>query len=133
MKIIQPAHTLLSTSLLNLICGPISHQPVMWLKLLHHLMAVVNERKARAFAATILCPETEAGDLVFVGFVELGELLAEFVFGDIGAIRVENVSNMANHGVSGLSVCGDLRYLETAWDRTLRTRPSVYGRGGRYG
>ena len=34
----------------------------MRLELLHHLVTVVDQREARALAATILCPETEAGD-----------------------------------------------------------------------
>ena len=64
----------------------------MRLKLLHHLMAVVYQSEPGGFASTVLCAEPEAGDLVFVGFVELGELLAEFVFGDVGAVGVEDVT-----------------------------------------
>ena len=55
-------------------------------------MAVVYQGEPRRFSATVLRAETEAGDLVFVGFVELGELLAEFVFGDVGAVGVEDVA-----------------------------------------
>ncbi len=64
----------------------------MRLKLLHHLMAVVYQSEPGRFASTVLCAEAEAGYLVFVGFVELGELLAEFVFGDVGTVRVEDVA-----------------------------------------
>ena len=64
----------------------------MRLKLLHHLMAVVDQGEAGRFSSSVLCPETEAGDLVFVGFVELGEFLAEFVFGDIGSVGVEDIA-----------------------------------------
>ncbi len=67
----------------------------MRLKLLHHLMAVIDERETGALAASVLGSEAEGGDLVFVGFVELGELLAEFVFGDVGAVGVEDISGMA--------------------------------------
>ena len=55
-------------------------------------MAVVYQGETRRFPAPVLRAETEAGDLVFVGFVELGELLAEFVFGDVGAVGVEDVA-----------------------------------------
>ena len=55
-------------------------------------MAVVYQSKPGRFASTVLRAKPEAGDLVFVGFVELGELLAEFVFGDVGAVGVEDVT-----------------------------------------
>lgn len=55
-------------------------------------MAVVDECEPRALAPTVLGSETEAGDLVFVGFVEFGELGAEFVFRDVGAVWVEDVT-----------------------------------------
>ena len=64
----------------------------MRLELLHHLMAFVDEREPCALASSVLCSEPEAGYLVFVCFVELRELLAEFVFGDVGAVGVEDVS-----------------------------------------
>ena len=67
----------------------------MRLKFLHHLMAIIDERETGAFAASVLGSEAEGRDLVFVGFVELGELLAEFVFGDVGAVGVEDISGMA--------------------------------------
>ena len=55
-------------------------------------MAVVYQSEPSRFASTVLGAETEAGHLVFVGFVELGEFLAEFVFGDVGAIGMEDVT-----------------------------------------
>ena len=64
----------------------------MRLKFLHRLMAIVDQGEPRRFSSSVLCPETEAGDLVFVGFVELGEFLAEFVFGDIGSVGVEDIA-----------------------------------------
>jgi len=87
--------TLLPARLLNLRRLPISHQPVMRLKLLHHLVRVVDQREAGALATAILCSEAEDGDLIFVGFVELGEFGAEFVFGDVGAIGVEDVTEQS--------------------------------------
>ena len=84
--------TLLPTRLLYLLRRPISHQPIMRLKFLHRLMGVVYQCKARRLATTVLCAETEAGDLVFVGFVEFGELGAEFIFGDVGFAGVEDIT-----------------------------------------
>lgn len=64
----------------------------MRLKLLHRLIRIVDECEPSTFATSILCPETEDGDLVFAGFVEFGEFGAEFVFGDVGAVWVEDVT-----------------------------------------
>lgn len=84
--------TLLSASLLDPCSRPIPHQPIMRLELLHHLMAVVYQSEAGRFASSELCAETEAGYLVFVGLVKLGELLTEFVFGDVGAVGMEDIT-----------------------------------------
>ena len=64
----------------------------MRLELLHRLARVVDEREARTLAAAVLCPEAEARDLVLGGLVERGELVAEFVFGDVRAAGVEDVA-----------------------------------------
>ena len=64
----------------------------MWLKFLHHLMAVVYQSEPGRFTSAVLCAKPEARHLVLVGFVELGELLAEFVFGDVGTVGVEDVT-----------------------------------------
>ena len=64
----------------------------MRLELLHRLVRIVDQCEPSRFATSVLSSETEAGDLVFVGFVELGELLAELVFGNIGAVGVEDVA-----------------------------------------
>ena len=66
--------TLLSARLLNLRSSPIPHQPIMRLKLLHDLMAIVDEGETGALAPSVLGSEAEAGHLVFIGFVELGKL-----------------------------------------------------------
>lgn len=84
--------TLLSTRLLNLRRRSISHQPIPGLKLLHDLMAVVDQCEPRALSTTILRPEPKARDLVFVSFVELRKLLAQFVFSHVGAVWVEDVT-----------------------------------------
>ena len=64
----------------------------MRLKLLHRLITVVDQGKPGRLSSSVLCPETEAGDLVFVRFVELGKFLAEFVFGDVGSVGVEDIA-----------------------------------------
>ena len=84
--------TLLSARLLNLLRGTNPHQSVVGFKLLHRLVRVVDQGESGALAAAVLCPESEDVDLVFVGFVEFGEFAAEFVFGDVGAVGVEDVT-----------------------------------------
>jgi hypothetical protein len=61
------------------------------LELLQGLLGVVDESEASALTATVLCAETEDGDLVLVGLVQIGQLLAELVLGDVGAVGVEDV------------------------------------------
>lgn len=65
-------HTLLSASLLNLLCGTHPDQSVMWLELLHRLVRIIDEGETCALASTVVCPESENADLVFVCFVQLG-------------------------------------------------------------
>jgi len=64
----------------------------MRLELLQHLMTIVDECEPCALASTVLGAKAEARDLIFVGFVEFGELGAEFVFRDVGAVGVEDVT-----------------------------------------
>jgi len=86
--------TLLPARLLDLVGHSVSHEPVVWLKALHRLSAVVYECKASALAATVLGSETEDGNHVLLGLVEFGELAAELVLGDIWAVGVEDVTIM---------------------------------------
>ena len=51
--------TLLSGRLLDLVCHAVSHEPVVWLKLLQCLVGIVDECESGALATTVLCPETE--------------------------------------------------------------------------
>jgi len=62
------------------------------LELLHRGLRVVDERETGALATTELGAETEDGDGLLVALVELGELGAEVFLGDIGALRVEDVT-----------------------------------------
>ena len=59
---------------------------------LQGLGGVVDEGEAGALATTELRTETEDGDLVLGGAVEAGELLAEFVLGDVGTVGVEDIT-----------------------------------------
>lgn len=83
--------TLLATGLLNLVGSTDANQTVVRLELLQGLLGVVDQGEAGALATTILCAEAEYGDLVLVGLVQVGQLLAELVLGDIGAVGVEDV------------------------------------------
>ncbi len=64
----------------------------MRFELLHNLMRIVDEREPSALASAVLCLEAEAGDLIFVGFVEFCELLAELILGNVGAVGVEDIA-----------------------------------------
>jgi hypothetical protein len=86
--------TLLPGSLLDLGSHAVPYQPVVGLELLHRLGGVVDESKAGALAATVVCPETEDGDIILLGLVELGKLATEFVLGDVGAVGVEDIAGV---------------------------------------
>ena len=102
VSIIQPTYyistshqnilTLLPTRPLPLRRLSVAHESELRLKLLHRLRGVVDEREAGALAASILCPEAEAGDLVFGGFVEFAEFLAQLVFAHVRAAGVEDIT-----------------------------------------
>ncbi len=64
----------------------------MRLKLLHRLGRIIDEGEAGGFATTKLGSETEDADLVFGGLVETGELVAELFLGDVGPVRVEDIT-----------------------------------------
>lgn len=84
--------TLLPARLLDLGGQADADQPVVGLELLHRLGRVVDEGKAGGLAATELGPETEDADLILLGLVHAGELVAELLLGDVGAVRVEDVT-----------------------------------------
>jgi hypothetical protein len=92
---VMVAHTLLAGSLLDLGGGTDANETVVGLELLEGLGGVVDEGKAGALTATVLCAETEDGDLVLVGLVQVGQLLTELVLGDVGAVGVEDVPRFA--------------------------------------
>lgn len=88
--------TLLSRGTLGLGGEANPHQSVLGLELLHGLGGVVDEGEAGGLAATVLGSETEDGDLVLLGLVEAAELLAELILGDVGAVGVEDVTEIAS-------------------------------------
>lgn len=77
----------------------------MRLELLERLNAVVHQREARALAAAVLRPEAEDADLVLGRLVHFRQLGAELVLGDVGAVRVEDVT------VSGGGKKGVVRWV----------------------
>lgn len=115
--------TLLPAGLLDLARHAVSHQPVVGLELLHRLGGVVEESKAGALATTEVCPETEDGDILLLGLVQLSELAAELVLGDVGAVGVEDVA-----GVGCQKQCPFLRDLYPLYPAL--TRPFGDDRGG---
>jgi len=87
--------TLLPAGLLDLGGQAVSDEPVAGLELLHRLGAVVDESEAGALAATEVCLEAEDGDIILLALVELSELGAQLVLGDVCAVGVENIAIMA--------------------------------------
>lgn len=85
------SRTLLTGGLLNLVGGTDADQTVVRLELLQGLLGVVDQSETGALATTVLCAETEDGDLVLVGLVQVGQLLTELILGDVGAVGVEDV------------------------------------------
>lgn len=85
--------TLLSAGTLSLGGHANTDQAVGGLELLHGFGGVVDEGKAGGLAATELGAQTEGLDLVLLGLVEAGELLAELILGDVGAAGVQNVTS----------------------------------------
>ena len=84
--------TLLPASLLDLGGKADADQPVVGLELLHGLGGVVDKGKAGGLAATELGTKAEDADLVLLGLVHAGELIAELILGDVGAVRVEDIT-----------------------------------------
>lgn len=85
-------HTLLSAGLLDLVGGTDTDETEVRLEFLHGLVRIVHQGEASALATTVLRTEAEDVHLILVGLVEVGELLAEFILGDVGAVGVEDVT-----------------------------------------
>jgi hypothetical protein len=92
--------TLLAGRLLDLGGGTNADQTVGGLELLQGLLGVVDQGEAGALTTTVLGAETEDGDLVLVGLVQVGQLLAELVLGDVGTVGVEDIPKQAQKSVA---------------------------------
>jgi hypothetical protein len=103
-------HTLLSGRLLDLGGHANTDKTVVGLELLHGLVGVVDESETSGLATTVLGAETEDGDLVLVGLVELGQLLAELVLGDVGTVGVEDITERGEKAL--VSTWSDLNIEE---------------------
>ena len=64
----------------------------MGLKFLQRLWGIVDESETSCLSTTELSSQTENIDLILAGFVEFGKLGSEFVFGDVGAVGVEDIT-----------------------------------------
>lgn len=84
--------TLLPARFLDLGSQADADEAEVGLELLHGLGGVVDKGEAGGLAATELCPEAEHADLVLLGLVHAGELVAELLLGDVGAVRVEDIT-----------------------------------------
>ena len=84
-------HTLLSAGLLDLLGSTDTDETVMRLELLQGFLGVVDEGEAGGLATTVLRTEAEDGNLVLVGLVQVGELAAELILGDVGTVGVKDV------------------------------------------
>ena len=84
--------TLLSRGALGLGGETVPDLAVLRIVLLQGLGRIVDETKAGSLATTELGSQTEDGNLVLLGLVEGGELVSEFILGDVGSARVEDVT-----------------------------------------
>lgn len=98
--------TLLAGGLLDLGGSTNADQTVGGLELLQGLNGVVDQSEAGGLATTVLGAETEDGDLVLVGLVQVGQLLAELILGDVGAVGVEDVPESEENEMSVGRFCG---------------------------
>ena len=71
----------------------VSLQAVLGLELLRKVERVVDERKAAGAAAAKVGLQAEAEDDVGGGLVHAGQLVADLLLGDGGAVRVDHVDD----------------------------------------
>ena len=98
---VLPLFALLSAGLFDL--GGLAHsdQSVVGFEFLKSLDTVVDEGETGGFAAAVVCAQTEDVDLVFVGFVHLGQLSPQVVLGHVGSVWVQNVTVWPKTRASG--------------------------------
>ena len=86
---------LLSGGLLDLAGVADADQSVVGLELLHGLDGIVDEGETGGLAATVLGAHAEDVDLILVRLVHFGELAAEVIFTDVGAVGVQDITGAA--------------------------------------
>lgn len=82
----------------------------MWLELGEGLWGVVDEGESSGLATTELGLESENVDLLLGALVELSELSAEVVLGDVGTVWVQDVTVNQNCQPSGLLSLGSISF-----------------------
>lgn len=90
--------SLLSGGLLDLLSQTVSHQSVSRLESLGVSNRLVDQTKTGRLSSTKLSSETENGDGVLVGLVQLRQLLSQLVLGDVGSVRVQDVDDELSSG-----------------------------------
>ena len=85
--------SLLSGGLLDLLGQTVSDQSVGWLELLGVSSGVVDQTETGRLTTTVLSSETEDGDSVLLGLVDLGDLLTKLVLGDVSSVWVQDVDD----------------------------------------
>lgn len=71
----------------------VSDQAVDGLESLHSLGGLVDESESGASATTELGLDTEDGNLLLAGLVQLGEAITELILGDVGPVGVQDVND----------------------------------------
>lgn len=90
--------SLLSGSLLDLLSQTVSHQSVGWLKLLGVSNGLVDQTETGRLSSTELGSESENGNSVLVGLVQLSQLLSQLILGDVSSVWVQNVNDKLSSG-----------------------------------
>lgn len=90
--------SLLSGWLLNLLSQTVSDQSVGWLESLGVSNGLVDQTETGRLSTTELGSETEDGDGVLVGLVQLRQSLSQLVLGDVGSVWVQDVDDELSSG-----------------------------------
>lgn len=90
--------SLLSGSLLDLLSQAVSHQSVSWLELLGVRNGLVDQTETGRLSSTKLGSESENGNSVLVGLVQLSQSLSQLILGDVSSVWVQNVNDKLSSG-----------------------------------
>ena len=72
-------------------------ETVLWFKLLGRVQRVVDQGESSRLATTESSTEAKHENVFLIGLVELGQLFAEVVLGDVGTARVQDVDDLCGH------------------------------------